>query len=70
MSLVCMDINQLHVSMQISMYIAVTHVHNILIEHLVSLRMVTGSAGIPEWSIAVLSFLGCGGTIIALLGKP
>ena len=59
-----MDINHLHVSKQANMYSAATEVHNILTEHLVSPQMVQGLQAQKEWSVAVQSLLGCGGTII------
>ena len=47
------------------MYSAATHVHNILTEHLVSLKMVQGVQAQEEWSVASQSLIDCSGTIIA-----
>ena len=52
MSLAYTDINHLHVSKQANMYIAATHVHNILTEHSVSPQMVQDLQAQEEWSVA------------------
>ena len=52
-------------SKQANVYSAATHVHNILTEHLLSLKMVQGVQAQEEWSVTVQSLLDCSGTIIA-----